>query len=496
MHTQKCFDNEKYLKLQKDKILKKAKEFDNKLYIEFGGKLFDDYHAARVLPGFDKNVQVTILQDLKDSCELIMCICAEDIDKSKIRADFGITYDLEMLRQIDNYRKLGIQVSAVVITMFNNQAKAIKLKEQLEAKGETVYYHYFTKGYPSDVATIVSEEGYGKNPFIKTSKPIVVVTAPGPKSGKLATCLSQLFHEYKNGVRAGFVKFEKFPVWDLTLKDPINMAYEAATAELNDTIMLDSYHYDAYNKMAVTYNREMQSFPIIHEILKKITQADAIKSPTDMGINSISQCIFDKALADYSAKQEIVRRYFKAKAEYKKGNADKETVERIKILMTQLYLSEYDRKCVKFAEQKEEKSGCPSIAIELNDGTIIMGRKTKLLSASASVTLNALKHLAKINDDIDLIPNHLLEPIKNLKENILNSENALSLKDVLMALSIYATENDLAKSALSKINQLKRCQGHSTHILSGHSETTFRKLKITITCGDKVQNDSLYNEDY
>ncbi len=494
MSKLKCFDNEKYLKLQKEQILDKAKEFDNKLYIEFGGKLFEDYHAARVLPGFNPNVQVKILEDLKDSCELIMCISANDIEDNKIRADFGITYNLEVIRQIDNFRSLGIKVRAVAITLFKEQPSAIKFKEQLELLGESVYYHYYTRGYPSDVATIVSEEGYGKNPFIETSRPIIVVTAPGPNSGKLATCLSQMFHEYKRGVKAGYVKFEKFPVWDLDLKDPINMSYEAATAEINDTLMLDSYHFNAYNKIAVSYNREIQIFPVIYEILKKITNTNKIKSPTDMGINNISKCIFDKELAQYSARQEIVRRYYKAKEENRKGNVSNETVERIKIFMNQLYLSVYDRKCVKFAEQKEEMSQSPSIAIELNDGTIITGRKTDLLSASASVVLNALKHLAKINDDIYLIPNHLLEPIQHLKVDILQSENVLSLKDVLLALNIYATENKLAKLALSKIGELKFIEGHSTHILFGSNADTMRKLNIMMTCGDKIQNKRLFFE--
>jgi len=489
-----CFDSEKYLQLQSEKIKQRMKEFDNKLYMEFGGKLFDDFHASRVLPGFDPNIQIKLLDNFKKDCEIIFAINANDIEKNKIRADFGITYDMEVLRLIDNFRQRGLLVSAIVITLFNGQPSAVAFKNKLEALGERVYYHYYTKGYPTDVETIVSEEGYGKNPYIETSKPLVVITAPGPGSGKLATCLSQLYHEYKRGVKAGYAKFEKFPVWNLPLKHPINLAYEAATADLKDVNLIDSYHFDAYGTIAVSYNRDLEAFPVVRNIIRKIVNKDLYKSPTDMGINSIAYCIYDDDLARESAKQEIIRRYYRAKTDIKKNNAPRHCEERIRLLMNELGLDKYDRPCVKPAEEKEKQSGQPSVAIQLHDGRIVTGRSTKLLTATASVTLNALKVISGIEDKFELISPQVLEPITDLKKNILNAENGvLSLKDVLIALSISANYNPAAKVAYQNLYRLQNCEAHSTHILNPTNEDTIRRLKINMTCGDKFSTKNLFD---
>ena len=489
-----CFDSEKYLNLQGERIKQKMKEFDNKLYMEFGGKLFDDYHASRVLPGFDPNIQIKLLDHFKEDCEIIFVINANDIEKNKIRADFGITYDMEVLRLIDSFRARGLLVSAVVITLFNEQPSAIAFKNKLENLGERVYYHYYTKGYPTDVETIVSDEGYGKNPYVETTKPLVVITAPGPGSGKLATCLSQLYHEYQRGVKAGYAKFEKFPVWNLPLKHPINLAYESATADLQDVNLIDSYHFDAYGQIAVSYNRDLQAFPVVRNILKKIVNRDIYKSPTDMGINTIADCILDDEIAQESAKQEIIRRYYRAKVEIKKNNAPKFCEERIRLLMNELGLDKYDRKCVKPAEEKEIISGQPSVAIELNDGRIVTGRRTDLLTASASVVLNALKVVSGIEDKFELIAHQVLEPITSLKKDVLDlKDGVLSLKDVLIALSISGTYNPVAKEAYKNLKKLSGCEAHSTHILSLSNEDSLRKLKINLTCGDVFASKNLFD---
>lgn len=488
-----CFDSNKYLDLQVKNIKDKMKQFDNKLYMEFGGKLFDDYHASRVLPGFDPNVQINLLDKFKKDCEIIFVISASDIEKNKIRADFGITYDMEVLRLIDNFRERGLLVSAVVITLFNGQPSAVNFKNKLEALGERVFYHYFTKGYPSDVETIVSEEGYGKNPYIETSKPLVVITAPGPGSGKLATCLSQLYHEYKRGVKAGYAKFEKFPVWNLPLKHPVNIAYESATADLKDVNLLDSYHLEAYGKIAVSYNRDLEAFPVVRNILRKIVGEDIYKSPTDMGINTLADCIFDDEVARESAKQEVIRRYYRAKVGIKKGTLPKHCEERIGLLMHELSIDRYDRICVKHAEEKEQISTQPSIAIQLSNGKIVTGRQTRLLSASASVVLNALKEISGIEDKFELISAQVLEPIGNLKKNILHSKSdILSLRDVLIALSISAGLNPFAKVAYQNLEALIGCEAHSTHILTTSNEDTFRRLGVNITSGDVFTTNNLF----
>ena len=489
-----CFDSEKYLNEQAKKINQKLKQFDNKLYVEFGGKLFDDYHASRVLPGFDPNIQIKLLDNFKSKCEIIFVISAQDIEKNKIRADFGITYDMEVLRLIDNFRARGLKVSAVVITLFNGQAAAVAFKNKLETLGERVYYHYYTKGYPTDVETIVSEEGYGQNPYIETTEPLVVITAPGPGSGKLATCLSQLYHEYKKGVKAGYAKFEKFPVWNLPLKHPVNIAYESATADLKDVNLLDSYHFEAYGKIAVSYNRDLEAFPVVRSIIKKIVGEDIYKSPTDMGLDSIADCIYDDEVAKYHAKQEIIRRYYKAKADIKRGLAPKHCEERIRLLMNDLQLDKYDRLCVKPAEEKELSSGQPSVCIQLKDGSFAVGRRTKLLSACASVVLNALKQISGIEDKFELISAQVLEPIDHLKKNILKTGgDVLSLRDVLIGLSISASLNPIAKVAYQNLDQLSGCEAHSTHILSASNEESLRSLGINTTSGDLFATTNLFN---
>ena len=490
-----CFDSDKYIKLQKTEIKKRLKRFGGKLYMEFGGKLFDDYHASRVLPGFDPNIQVKLLDSFKDECEILMVISAEDIQNDKIRADFGITYEVEVLRLINVFRQRGLTVSGIVISLFNNQEGAIEFKNKLEALGEKVYIHYFTKGYPTDVKTIVSEQGYGKNDYIKTTRPLVVVTAPGPGSGKLATCLSQLYHDNKHGIKAGYAKFEKFPVWNLPLKHPVNLAYEAATADLKDVNLIDSYHFEAYGEIAINYNRDLEAFPVLKRILHSILGKDIYKSPTDMGINTIASCITDDEKAKESAKQEIISRYLKARARLKQGKASPQEIERIRLIMNDLGLSIYDRKCVLAAEEKKQATGEPSFAIELDDGKVVVGRRTNLLSAPASAILNALKTLAKIEDGFELLPPVTLKPVTNLKENILTTENKrLNVRDMLLVLSISASSNPLSNTALGRLLELRTCKAHSTNILSDSTMEVLGSLGLNVTCGDELLPSNLYNE--
>lgn len=490
-----CFDSKKYIEEQKKEIKNRLKKFDNKLYMEFGGKLFDDFHASRVLPGFNPNVQVELLDEFKDECEIIMVISANDIEKNKIRADFGITYDMEVLRLIEQFRKRGLYVSNIVITLFDGQPLAVNFKNKLEALGEKVYFHYFTKGYPTDVHLIVSDEGYGKNPYIETTRPLVVMTAPGPGSGKLATCLSQLYHEHKRGIKAGYAKFEKFPVWNLPLKSPINMAYEAATADLKDVNQIDFYHMEAYGEMAVSYNRDLAAFPVVRDIIRQIMGDDVYKSPTDMGINTIAKCITDIDEANNAGKQEIIRRYLRALVDIKQNSAPKSTAETIKLLMNELKLDVYDRPCVKEAEEKEEKTHVPCVAIETKDGKIVTGRRTTLLTATASCVLNTLKEISGIEDKFELISPQVLEPITTLKKQILHTDNwVLSLKEVLTALCISASYNPTAKVACDHLPDLKGVTAHSTHILSSANAETVRQLGINMSCGDKFSSRSLFEE--
>lgn len=477
------FDNELYVKKQTENILKRIDAFGNKLYLEFGGKLFDDLHAARVLPGFDPNVKTKILRNLKDKLEIIFCIGAPAIEKNKIRADFGITYGNELLRLMRNLRELGLKINSVVITQYNEQPAADIFRKQLERKGEKVYIHKLTKGYPNDVDTIVSDEGYGANPYIETTRPLVVVNAPGPNSGKLATCLSQLYHEYKRGVRAGYAKYETFPVWNLPLKHPVNVAYEAATADINDRNMIDYFHLEAYGVSAVNYNRDLEVFPVVKNILSRILGTSVYKSPTDMGVNMAGYAITDDAVVQEAAKQEIIRRYFKTYNEYKQGKADLDTAHRVEILMKDMGVSAMDRTTVAPARAKARECGHSSVALELPDGSIVTGRDKNNLYAPAAVIINAIKALAKIDDKIKLITPDAIDAVLKVKREALKSKTKkMNLEEALIALSFSAATNPTVEFALGKLELLEGCEAHSTVMLPESSLQIFRKLGINLTC--------------
>ena len=496
------FDHVKYLEEQSKYILERVNNYD-KLYLEFGGKLMFDKHAARVLPGFDENAKIKLLHKLREKVEVVICVYAGDIERNKIRGDFGITYDMDVLRLIDDLRTYDLDVNSVVITRFNDQPATTVFINKLERRGIKVYKHRATKGYPTDVDTIVSDEGYGKNPYIETTKPIVVVTAPGPGSGKLATCLSQLYHEFKRGNEAGYSKFETFPVWNVPLKHPLNIAYEAATVDLKDVNMIDSFHMDAYGEIAVNYNRDIESFPVLKRIIEKITGKESVyKSPTDMGVNRVGFGIIDDDAVKEASNQEIISRYFKTGCEYKKGYVDKETYDRAKLIMEEVNLKETDRGVVLPAREKSaklklsagENEICPAVALELHDGTIVTGKSSSLMDAAAAATINAIKHLANIADDIFLISPVILEPIKNLKGNTLKERNvALSCQEVLMALSISAATNPTAQVAMNKLSELRGCQAHSTTILSRSDDQTFGKLGIDVTCDAEYPSANLFD---
>ena len=484
--AKKCFDAKKYLKIQKQKIKQRIKMFD-KLYLEFGGKLIDDQHAARTLPGFLPDLKIKLLQEFKNEAEVILCINAGAIEKSKIRADHMISYETEVLRLIEFLRSKGIYVSSVVITLFEGQKKAKDFAKRLEDYHVKTYFHTFTKGYPTDVNTIVSDEGYGANPFIETTRPLVVVSAPGPCSGKLATSLSQLYHESKRGVHAGYAKFETFPVWSLPLKHPVNIAYEAATADLNDKNMIDYFHLEKYGTMAVNYNRDLETFPVLKEILMRITGKTIYYSPTDMGVNVIGECITDDLAARQAAKDEIVRRYYRALVDLKKGAVTPEVPERIKLLMNELSISENDRTVAKKAAEKREKSGnLPSACLNVGRRYIV-GRKTGYLSPASATILNTLKILNKIPDEIDLIAPAVLEPILEVKNKTSNfKESYLKLGEVLLALSISASTNPTVKKTLESLEKLSGTEFHSTHMLSDDEMVILSNLGINVTCGTEI----------
>lgn len=493
----KGFDNRKYLKLQTEKILERINQFDNKLYIEFGGKLFDDLHASRVLPGFEPDAKVQILKKLKNKSEIIFVISAIDIERNKIRADYSISYDMDVLRQIDCLREEGLTVSGVVITLFNEQPSAKTFANRLINRNEKVYFHKFTKGYPTDIETIVSDEGYGANPYIETTKPLVIVTAPGPGSGKMGTCLSQLYHEYKRGVKAGYAKFETFPVWNLPLNHPVNIAYEAATADLSDMNMIDNFHLAAYNEQAVNYNRDLQVFPVVRNILHKITGNDKIyQSPTDMGVNMVGFAISNDDVVRKASIDEIIRRYYKAKCEYKKGTTPESTVDRIKFLMGEWQIDPSDRKVVIVAKQKQEETNTPVMAIELASGKIITGRTKELMTSACACVLNTLKHFAHIDDSINLLPKKLLEPVLNLKRDTLGiKKGKLSLKDVLMLLSINSVTNPTAEHVLKQLDRLKGLEAHTSSMLNTSDQNTLLALGINITSEPYYSSKSLYNQE-
>ena len=487
------FDNDLYIKLQSQQILERIKMFNNKLYLEFGGKLFDDLHASRVLPGFDPNIKTKLLVKLKEEAEIIFCISANDIEKNKIRADLGLSYDNEMLRIIDNLRELGLYVSSIIITLYKGQSSATKFAQKLEQRGEKVYFHRFTKGYPNEVDVIVSDEGYGANPYVETTRPLIVVTAPGPSSGKLATCLSQMYHDYKHGIKAGYAKFETFPVWNLPLQHPVNIAYESATADLKDVNQIDPYHFNAYGKLAVNYNRDIEVFPVLQNILKKITGENIYKSPTDMGVNMVASAITDKAVVEESAKKEIIRRYIKAECDYKKGQASFDTVERTKYLMAELGLNTNYLKVVGASKEISKTSGYPCVALELSNGEIVSGKNKKIVSASGAVVLNALRSLSGLGDDFDIITDDILMPIVKLRTDYLHSKSGvLTLDDILIALAISSHSNKKAKKAIEKLPELKGCEAHCTYILPSAEEQSLKKLGINITCEPVFLNNHLY----
>lgn len=491
----KYFDNEIYLKQQTECINERIKQFDNKLYLEFGGKLFDDLHAARVLPGFDPNNKIKILQHLKDDAEVLFCISADDIVSNKIRADFGITYSMEVLRVIDQLRLWGIYVSGVVITLFEDQPTAEAFRQKLLRRGENVYVHRKTKGYPLDVDTIVSEEGYGKACYIPTTRPLVVVTAPGPGSGKLATCLSQLYHESKRGNNAGYAKFETFPVWDLDLKHPVNIAYEAATADLLDVNMIDYFHLSAHGVTAVNYNRDLEVFPIVKSILDKIKGREIYASPTDMGVNTISVGITCDEGCREASKQEVIRRYFQALTQYKEGNGELSAISRIEMLMNMLGISTESRPVTKAAREYETQTLNPVFTIELEDGTIIKGKQSELMTATSAALLNAIKVLSKIPDDIKLLPPQVIEPILELNGKLYKTRRQrMTIEQTMVALTVSRAYSDMSEKAYKQLSKLSGCQAHSTRIISQATRAVLRKLGIEVTCEPKFISDDLYTD--
>jgi len=489
------FDNDKYLKMQSEHIIERISGFDNKLYLELGGKLFDDYHASRVLPGFEPDSKIRMLMELKDSAEIVIVISASDIEQSKVRGDLGITYDQDVLRLIDAFRGIGLLVDSVVISQYSGQNAVDVFKSNLQKLGLKVYIHYPIEGYPSNVPLIVSDEGFGKNEYIETSRPLVIVTAPGPGSGKMATCLSQLYHEHKRGIKAGYAKFETFPVWNLPLSHPVNMAYEAATADLNDVNMIDPFHLEAYGVTTVNYNRDVEVFPVLNAIFEKITGVSPYKSPTDMGVNMAGNCIFDDEACREASKQEIVRRYYQALVDRRTGNGKDETVYKIELLMKKAGIDSSIRKCVAASLEMAERTEQPAAAIELNDGRIVTGKTSTLLGASSAALLNALKALGGIDDELQLIAPTIIEPIQDLKINHLGNQNPrLHMDEVLIALSICAVSDPTAKLALDQLEKLKGCNAHTTVILSQVDNSTYKKLGIHLTCEPKYQTKKLFHK--
>ena len=496
------FDNEKYLKEQTTAILERVRE-QQKLYLEFGGKLLFDYHAARVLPGFDPNVKIQLLQQLKDQIDVLLCIYAGDIERKKIRADFGITYDAEAFRLIDDLKQWEIPLCGVVITRYEDQAAANIFKRRLERQNINVYTHKYTKGYPTDIDTIVSDEGYGANQYIETRKPIVVVTGPGPGSGKLATCLSQLYHEHERGVHVGYAKFETFPIWNLPLDHEVNIAYEAATADLKDVNLIDHFHLEAHNVKAVNYNRDIESFPLLQRIIEKISHAElTYQSPTDMGVNRAGYGIVDDQVVRKAATEEIIRRYFRYSCEHAMGLADTETVERVELLLNNLRIRPEDRKVVNparqaAAEARSKGKGFQGIftgaALELSDGAIITGKNSPLLHAASSLILNACKYLADIPDNIHLLPPAITESLGYLKKDVLNGQKVgLDLSETLIALGISASTNPAAQIAVEKLKELNDCEVHITHIPTPGDESGLRKLRVNLTSDPDFSTKNLY----
>ena len=477
------FDNEKYLKIQSEHIRERIAQFDGKLYLELGGKLFDDHHASRVLPGFKPDSKLCMFQQLSDSLEIVIVISAEDIEKNKVRADLGITYDEDVLRLRGEFINRGFMVGSVVITHYNGQRAADAFRQRLERLGIKSYCHYLIDGYPHNVSLIASDEGFGKNDYVQTERPLVIVTAPGPGSGKMAVCLSQLYNENKRGIRAGYAKFETFPVWSLPLKHPVNIAYEAATADLNDVNMIDPFHFDAYGKVAINYNRDIEIFPVLNALFEGIYGENPYKSPTDMGVNMVGFCISDDEVCCQASKDEIIRRYYDATNKFADGACNDSEVNKIQLLFNQAKITTATRKTTVAANEKKAECGHTSSAIELSDGTIITAKSSPLLGCSAALILNATKHLAGINHDVKLIPQSMIEPIQKTKIEYLGAGNPrLHTDEVLVALSVLSQHDDNCRRALEKLPELRGCQVHSTVMLSEVDRKIFKKLGCGLTC--------------
>ncbi len=477
------FDNEKYLHMQSQYINERISQFGGKLYLEFGGKLFDDYHASRVLPGFEPDSKLKMLMQLKDRVEIVIVISTSDIEKNKLRSDLGITYEQDVIRLIDCFRSINLYVSSVVMTRFSGQSACIAFQKRLESLGVKVYRHYDIDGYPSNISKIVSDEGYGKNEYIETSRELVVITAPGPGSGKMATCLSQLYHEHKKGIQAGYAKFETFPIWNIPLTHPVNLAYEAATADLNDVNMIDPFHLEAYGETTVNYNRDVEIFPVVKSMLETILGTCPYKSPTDMGVNMAGNCIIDNDAVMEASRQEIVRRYYTALCEQRRGAVTEDVVYKLELLMKKAQVSPSDRLVVEPALKKAEITGSPAASLMLGDGRIVTGKTSELLGASAALLLNALKTLAGIDDKIHLISPLIVEPICRLKTDHFGNRNPrLHTDETLIALSISAATDSNAERAMKEIPNLRGCELHSSVILSPVDEKVFKRLGINLTC--------------
>ncbi len=483
------FDNEKYLKIQSEYIKERIDKFGDKLYLEFGGKLFDDFHASRVLPGFAPDSKLKMLLQLADHAEVIIVIGADSIERNKKREDLGITYDKDVLRLIEEYTACGLYVGSVVVTMYSGQPAAAAFKEKLEKKGIKVYRHYSIEGYPTNVPLIVSDEGFGKNDYIETSRPLVVVTAPGPGSGKMATCLSQLYHENKRGVKAGYAKFETFPIWNIPLKHPVNLAYEAATADLNDINMIDPFHLEAYGVTTVNYNRDIEIFPVLNAVFEEIYGENPYKSPTDMGVNMAGNCIIDDEVVSQASRMEIIRRYYRYLNAMALGEDVESEIYKIELLMKNAKITTAERKVTVAAKERAEKLGVPTAAIELDDGTIITSKTSELLGASAALILNALKYLGGIDDLAHLVAPNAFEPIQDLKTNYLGAKNPrLHSDEVLIALALSALDDPRAKVAMEQLSKLKGCQVHTSDMLSDVDIKTFKKLDVDLTSEPVMTN--------
>lgn len=489
------FDNEKYIEMQSEKITERVSSFGGKLYLEFGGKLFDDYHAARVLPGFLPDSKVKMLLRVKDQAEVIIAISASSIEKSKRRGDLGITYDDEVLRLIDAFRSIELYVGSVVITQYVPSALTEQFEKRLTTLGVKVYHHYTIKDYPSNIPLIVSDEGFGKNDYIETTRSLVVVTAPGPGSGKMATCLSQLFHEHKRGIRAGYAKFETFPIWNLPLKHPVNLAYEAATADLDDVNMIDPYHLEAYGEMTVNYNRDIEIFPVLNAMFHEIFGASPYKSPTDMGVNMVGNCIIDDEACCDASRREILRRYYAACCDKLMGVADENVVYKLELLKKSMNITTAVRPAIDAANEKAEATGAPALAIELPDGKIVTGKTSSLLGASSAALLNALKYIAGINDDVHLISPEVIEPIQHLKVSHMGNRNPrMHTDELLIALAICAVTDENAAKTIECLGELHGCEAHSSVMLSRVDENIFKKLGVNLTCEPKQEKKRLYRK--